>query len=273
MKIRQILLAFWAIGLCTAVQAEPILVADNYYGANDHGYGDVIGNTTVFDISKATIDLSGQLLTVDIYTNFVQYVGTASAYGAQFGDLFLNKSWDPYGALPYDSDYANATTTTHWGWGLSMDSGTGSSGIVTLYELASNNVDASLSDAVYGSGHPGYTYRNGQEVRVETSSMANRNTNVTGTWRAVDDSGTGNDYLQFSINLADTSLLSAIDPASDGTGTLALHWAMTCANDVIEGSDDLMPPSQVPEPTALSLLGLGLGLMGFRFRGRGHGRV
>jgi hypothetical protein len=62
MKIRQILLAFWAIGLCTAVQAEPILVADNYYGANDHGYGDVIGNTTVFDISKATIDLSGQLL-------------------------------------------------------------------------------------------------------------------------------------------------------------------------------------------------------------------
>ncbi|MCP4408748.1 MAG: PEP-CTERM sorting domain-containing protein, partial [Gammaproteobacteria bacterium] len=35
-------------------------------------------------------------------------------------------------------------------------------------------------------------------------------------------------------------------------GQVAIHWGMTCANDVIEGE------VSVPEPTTLALLGIGL---------------
>ena len=209
MKLQHILMAFGAIGFCTAVQAAPITVTDNYVGADSHGYGDVIGNANVFDISKATIDFAGTVLTVGVYTNFVHYEGTSSALGTEFGDLFLNDLWNPYEAAPYVGD--NASTGTDWGWGLSMDLGTGSSGSVTLYDLAANNAGALLSEDVFGSGHSGYIYRNGQEVRVDTSSPGlNSSTGVTGTWKRVDLNGTGSDYLQFTIDLAGTRLLNAI---------------------------------------------------------------
>lgn len=278
MKIRQILLAFGAVGLCTAVQAGPIIVADQYFGADDHDYGDTIeaSGTYHFDISQAVVELSGTSLTVDIYTNYVNHIGE---YETEFGDLLLSESWSPHGDAPYTSD--NADNGTHWGWGLAL----GSQNKVTLYDLAANNSDVLLSDHEFtcprGTGT--CIFRNGQAVRVDTDKAKVEEVNgssVTGTW-SVQSDGTdvpshtdaGDDYLRFKIDLAGTSLLSAIDPDMGGPGTLALHWTMTCANDVIEGSDDLMPPSQVPEPTALSLLGLGLGLMGFRFRGRRHGRV
>ena len=65
----------------------------------------------------------------------------------------------------------------------------------------------------------GATYRNGQEVAVDTAS------NVTaindGTW-SVDEAGK---TVNFTIDLTGTTL-------ANDTG-IALHWAMTCANDTI----------------------------------------
>ncbi len=150
----------------------------------------------------------------------------------------------------------------------------GTGGALTLYDLVAGNLGAVLSYAPSG-----YLWRNDQVVLVDLSQNSPETTN-TASWsvqtNGVDHTdtqpGIGSDYLEFKVDLAGTTLLTAIQDS----GQLAFHWGMTCANDVIEGSvnyEGLVPPSQVPEPTALSLLGLGLGLMGFRFRPRGHGRA
>jgi hypothetical protein len=242
-----------------------------YWGATDPGnYGDRVG-TSDFEIFKATVDFSGTnntILTVDIYTNYVNHLNEV---GTTYGDLFLNPTWTPNGS---DSHHVNDKydNGTDWGWGLHVGTG----GALTLYDLVANNLGAVLSYAPSG-----YLWRQDQVVLVDTSNSGNTlETTNTASWsvhtNGVDhsdaESGIGYDYLEFMVDLAGTNLLTAIQSSDK----LAFHWAMTCANDVIEGSvnyDDLVPPSQVPEPTALSLLGLGLGLMGFRFRPRAHGRA
>ena len=40
----------------------------------------------------------------------------------------------------------------------------------------------------------------------------------------------------------------------NAAATLGFHWAMSCANDVIEGAIN----AEVPEPSTLLLLGFGL---------------
>ena len=46
-----------------------VLIADNYYGADDHGYGDRIGGSQ-FEIYWMDVDISGTSLSVDIKTNY-----------------------------------------------------------------------------------------------------------------------------------------------------------------------------------------------------------
>lgn len=50
--------------------AVAVTINDAYTGADDHDYGDVIGNSNYFDISSMNINLIGNTLSVDIYTNF-----------------------------------------------------------------------------------------------------------------------------------------------------------------------------------------------------------
>ena len=52
------------------------------------------------------------------------------------------------------------------------------------------------------------------------------------------------DFVLFDFDLAGTALLN--------DDTLALHWGMSCGNDVIEGV------ATVPAPGVLGLLSLGL---------------
>jgi hypothetical protein len=102
------------------------------------------------------------------------------------------------------------------------------SSILEKYTMSPDN--AILSDAVTS-----YTFRNGRGVIVkEGSGSAVSN----GTW-SISDLDT-NDFISFSIDLADTKLLNG--------DTIALHWGMTCGNDTIEGA------YSVPEPTILGLL-------------------
>ncbi|MFL6657545.1 MAG: PEP-CTERM sorting domain-containing protein [Massilia sp.] len=224
--------------------------SNNYWGGNDHGYGDVIG-TSMYDVSGALVTLVGNTLTVRITTNFAGHAGAdtwAETNGIGYGDVFLASAWNPAGVdAHHTSD--NATTGTHWSYGLNLDnrwSNTG--GTFTLYELNGvtngSNILNSQSFLSCALGSQCY-YRDGQATAVKTTSSTVRNTGLTGQWSVENNVG-----LLLTINIANTALASY--------SNMALHWGETCQNDVIEGV------TKVPEPATMALFALGLLALGLR---------
>ncbi|GEM_PF-6229430 len=61
------------------------------------------------------------------------------------------------------------------------------------------------------------------------------------------------DFLKYGFDLSDLG----IDNPEDGY-ELAFRWSMTCSNDIMIAGGLSVPPSAVPEPGTLALLGLGV---------------
>lgn len=225
-------------------------VFDTYMGGNAAGFGDIVGQASIFDVRSFDAQRTGTRLQVVIDTAFAGNAGvypsltaTASSAGRGigYGDLFLAGDWMPFGPAPYTGD--NHITGTHWTYAFSLDdrwSATGGSGRLYRLNGATNNANTLLSNDFISRGG----YRRGQVVAVDRASSTVEQVG-TGHW-SVDG---GNDRLQFNFDLAGTAL------ADDDT--LALHWDMSCGNDVIEGV------AHVPAPAAAPLLALGalLGLL------------
>ncbi len=259
------LLAVLTLLMSTSVFAAPMTIVDGYIGADAHTHGDVIGYISVFNISRMDVSITGSTLTVQINTDFGAgnglgsfasstrtalsgWTGSGNGNGIGFGDLFLSSNgWNPVGPAPYlNDDHSNGT---QWDYGISLDDRwdptTGVALGATLYSLTGTNADnAHMSDDFLS----GATYRNGQEVAVDTRSN---------TTEALDNDvsfGAYGDHILFSVDISGTGLENA--------DMIGLHWGMTCANDVIEGEYD------VPEPAGLALMALGLlGISGAsRFR-------
>ncbi len=230
-------------------------ITDNYIGADAHGWGDVIGSTSDFDIMSMDVVISGSILTVNISTNFAGKGddGLFAAYtggnGIGYGDLFLSSVWTPDGSAPYATD--DAANGTVWEYGFSLDNrwmSEGSAGTGKLYSLDSsdNHSDIKMSDDFL----TGATFRNGQEIAVDTAG-GNVTALNSGTW-SID---AVNSLVSFEVDLTGTSLLSS--------SAIALHWGPTCANDVIEGV------APVPVPAAVWLFVSGIaGLAGVSYRKR-----
>ncbi|MEX2482570.1 MAG: PEP-CTERM sorting domain-containing protein [Gammaproteobacteria bacterium] len=136
----------------------------------------------------------------------------------------------------------------------------------TLYRLNGTNVEnAILADALMQGNA---VYRNGQEVLVDTASNTVENTGIDGTWVVTPTTSAAMGKVSYSFDIAATSLW---DPTQQMT--LALHWAMSCANDAVEGQT-LLPPQplvtvagiRVAEPASLGLAMLGLAGAGWRWR-------
>jgi hypothetical protein len=233
----------------TSSQLQAATIMDNYIGANDHGYGDVIGNVNNFQINLMDAVLNGTVLTVSINTTFAGkgdnglFSGlTAGNTGIGYGDLFLSSAWTPNGdgSDNYASD--DASNGTVWTYGYSLDdrwmaenlAGTG-----TIYRLGSGNnaSDVQMADDFLSGGY----FRNGQEVAVDRESAGVTALANAGSWAIT---GTTVDFM---IDLAGTDLLNGSE--------IALRWEFTCANDVIEGA---VPVSAVPVPAAAWLFGSGL---------------
>jgi len=112
----------------------------------------------------------------------------------------------------------------------------GGTGALYGFDAGSSNADnAILSQEVASFGQ----FREDQEVVIDTASTTTTALGNATSWMIDAD-----DFISFSIDLAGTSLL-------DGP-QIALHWGMTCGNDVIEGAYN------IPEPAILSLLAMGL---------------
>ncbi len=221
--------------------AEPITITDQYVGAADHNWGDVVGAASVFDISKMTVDFSGGTLKVDVYTNYVKHIGESYT---SLGDLFISTDgWTPYGTAPYK--YDDASNGEGWEYALVLNTHLPSNGVnsgaVYLYKIDGNG------HTVLSSGPSGWTWRNNQEVQyVGSDSIA------MGTWSI--DKSPNNSYLEFILPNYASFLPSSME--------YGFKWGMTCANDTIEGS----APLPNPEPGSLILMGTGIAALAFAFR-------
>jgi hypothetical protein len=256
---RNLWLAVFATMLSQQAIALPTAtISDDYIGSDSHGHGDVIGSVNNFQINHMDVTLTGTMLSISVNTTFAgkgdnglfapYTTGTTAGEGKGigYGDIFLSSSWSPVGTAPYYGDDAGAAGTTLWTYGFSLDNRwwdgvDASGGTGTLYALtgATNNDNALLSEDFVS----GATFRNGQEVAVDTSATDGTGSPVavtagSGTWSILSDS------VVFNIDLAGTTLLSGSE--------IALHWGFTCANDVIEGA------YSVAEPGMLLLLATGL---------------
>ncbi len=241
-----------------AAVATPFDIADTYFGADDHGHGDVIGSDAFFDIQGANVSRTGNILTIDIFTSFFTDMGsgqtglgscpcaTFSGNGIGAGDLFLADSWDPHGTGPeYLAD--NSANGTEWDYGFSLDNRWSTGGTGAWYSLGgAANSDIILSDAFINC----CTYRNGQEIAVDTGHAGVSELIGAGNTWTVD---TVAQMVTFQFDVTGTS------PAT--SESVALHWAMTCGNDTIEGEVTGLVTTSVPEPTSLLFASLGLLLL------------
>jgi hypothetical protein len=233
----------------TSMHVQATTIMDSYIGANNHGYGDVIGNVNNFQINYMDVSLSGTVLTVSINTTFAGkgdnglFSGlTAGGTGIGYGDLFLSSAWTPNGDGSQNYIHDDASNGTVWTYGYSLDDrwmAESAAGTGALYSLdsANNDADIKMSDDFLSAG----IFRNGQEVAVDRSSLGVTALVNTGSWSITADS------VDFIIDLACTDLLNGSE--------IALRWEFTCANDVIEGA---IPVSAVPVPAAVWLFGSGL---------------
>ncbi|HVZ27852.1 MAG TPA: PEPxxWA-CTERM sorting domain-containing protein [Rhizomicrobium sp.] len=265
--------------LGSAAHASTTL-ADNYYGGHDFYAGngtytatalsgagstyngaqlyagDVISDASDsrFNISDAVISRTngGNTLVVTIDT---AYAGNSGLAGTGYGALFLTpgaNAWTPVGtaANHYATDSYQAGD---WQYAFtipldpSANSGSGGLYLTSGGTIVMSNVSGDTTSYPL-AGNNGYYFREDQAVQF--TKGAGQAAVATGTWTV----GVG--QLTFSIN--DNGLLG---------NQFALSWAMTCANDVIQGQVSL-----VPEPGTWAMMLFGFGLLGFAMRRSRNGR-
>ncbi|GAK53134.1 hypothetical protein U14_04394 [Candidatus Moduliflexus flocculans] len=192
---------------------------------SDYQYADIIGYNSwdYFNIRGMNIGIRDGKLTVDIRTDYTPGIvpGTQNAR-TDYGDLFLSlNGWTP------DSEV----------WEYVFDTSVGK-----LYDIRNAQDHILYSDDVYGERYNTQSYRHGQEVEIDPTNLV-----------AIADGTTSktNGLYSMTFDITKLGLLSDF--------SLAFHWTMGCANDVIEGM------VSAPEPSTMLLLSSGLlGVLAFR---------
>jgi hypothetical protein len=231
-----------AIGVTGMAYAFPATIDDStvpFIGGNYAS--DVIG--TGFSIDKLTVDVNAaNIMTVKIFTDYVK-PAYENTLGTKVGDLFISGTgWKPSGAAPnYTTDTftgaevpGSTKNQTQWQYAFDFDT-------ASLYAITNANIKTSTD--VYGAYAVAHNYTYRHDIAVDS---------VGGAFIENGNFSKHASYYELSFDIGNLNL---------NLNQLAFHWAMTCANDVIEGDP-------VPEPSTLLLLGAGLlGLVAF---GRKH---
>jgi hypothetical protein len=226
-------LTFSVLGLIACGQASAVVIDDNYWGADGFtslSDRDSIGGND-YQIQNMEVTFAGGYMNVRVNTNFFE----PDPYGVQFGDLFISSNgWNPdTSALNYRND--NIFTGESWEYVFDTSEG-------ALYGGA---FDIATSDDFFAG--QGYYYRRNQEVQ-----RANGGTALAGSLVDASAAGVGG-YVEYNILLSSLNLTA---------GDIGLRWAMTCANDAIEGAVHY----SVPEPATILMFGLGIMGLGMSAR-------
>ena len=105
----RIILLFSILFSAPIALASLVTVNDNYIGAgptHQNWVGkDIVGDVNQFDVASLTMDITGDILKIDIKGSYFDNVGL---YGTHFGDIFLSSDgWRPFGSSPYLLDDAS----------------------------------------------------------------------------------------------------------------------------------------------------------------------
>jgi hypothetical protein len=238
-----------AFAFLTAFAAAPAqasyLLQDTYYGGTDtwHYPSDVIGDPNVFGVTSATIGRTngGNTLQITINTKYAGKPGTAAADGTGYGALFITpgkNAWTPQGTGP--GFYTDTYQPGDWMYAATIPLDPSStSGIGGLYLTSAGTIVMSNAGG-HTQTYPldptsPYYFRANQAVQFTAGRGQTAAAGTSESWVI------GTDTITFSI--LDNGLLG---------DDFALSWAMTCANDIIQGQVD------IPEPATWSLLLAGL---------------
>lgn len=240
-------LALTALFSSANVLAADFLVDTTISDATGDAHGPA-GKEWIYEIDKMDVQwASNDLITVDVYTNFVDYnneKSTGRTNGVSngkivLGDLLISTNGDNtpfnYAFVLSDDDRSQKYyQKNHW-------DKTG-----TLTEI-----DSTLTSK---------TYHNDSASVQEGQVMAGNKIGdgLESAW-SVDRQNTGRnhdnyDVISFSFNV------NGID-AFQNASQLAFSWAMSCANDMVHGVVNVERPTSVPEPATLLLILLALGFM------------
>ena len=247
-----------------------VTVMDNYYGGLDtyNNPGDSIGGG-IFNIDSATFTRSsdGKTLTAVINTAFAGFANTDAGVG--YGSLFITRGLGAWNPTPGGTNFSNDTYTTgEWKYALSMPTkpGTGNqSGVGSLYAtgngalntltpgfgtIVSSNVNGNPVTAPF-SGNPGFYFREDQAVQFNPAASIANPLGISDTWNVNQSAHT------ITFTVVDNGLLG---------NDFAFAWAMTCANDVIQGQVHLPVLSNTaPVPEASTWAMMIIGFMGIGF--------
>lgn len=241
-KLKILIFLLAALFLWAGTSSAEVII-DEYIGANDHGYGDVIEDpgSNYFDISSMEVTFSGGYMNVKINTNFEEIApgnrNETDTYGATYGDLFISTDgWDPYEKTTNDGykydNYSNGED-----WEFVFDTSTG-----ILYQLPEYD-NTTINNYIYfptDIWDPRYwIVRDGQEVKYKSGG-----TEISdGSSVDLSNAKLGGGYLLYQIDLSSLGSYG---------NEIGLKWSEDCGNDSIEGK------VSVPEPTPMILLGSGL---------------
>ena len=278
-----------------AAPAYSVTLTDNYLGGlNTYpGAPDVIGPSNVYNTTSVDVTRSGvnnDTLNITIHTFYAGQAGTDNTgYGSLFfstaginplrlgagsaNDQYQPNDWNYVfklpvnpgaGSIPQTSSglYAigSVTNTNLYPQNTSVvQSYTTQNGVITMSNVNGDPV------TYPGTNNPRFYFRQGQAVQFDPNNGVNPAD--TGTYAINATSGATEGSIVISI--LDNGLLG---------DSFTLMWAMTCANDVIEGTVNLPPGENFPTPlpATFPLFAGGLGamsLLGWRRKKRNGSAV
>ena len=198
-----------------------------------------------YEIDKMDVQWANDgLVTVDIYTNFVDYnnqYGTGYGNGKiVLGDLLIG-TYGANSAYNYAFVLSNADRQEdkyyekkHWD---NTGTLTEISSTITSKEYHNNSSSVQQGQVIAGN-QVGQGYQSAWSVDRQNTGP-NRN---------------NYDLISFSFNV------NGID-AFQNASQLAFSWAMSCANDVVDGVVNVDRSTSIPEPATLLLMLLALAFM------------